>query len=319
MAYYDLEAARVAEEVRRRGAKVVVIQAPDGLKSELNGLYRALAEAGACPVISADPCYGGCDLALPEASLLGADLLVQIGHSRFDDAAGRVPVLYVEARHLPGIGSLSEKAASRLKEGGVKRVGLLTNIQHRAYLGELRRGLEAAGLETAVDEATGGLVLGCRVEAARSLEGKVDAFLYLGGGDFHALGAAMAVEKEVYIADPYRDEVRETGELKRRTMAKRWWAIAEAAKAKKFAVVMVAKSGQFQMGAAERLREALEAKGREAYMLVADEVNWERLAAFGFVEAFIITGCPRIALDNRDGFNRPLLNEDDAHELLKRL
>ncbi len=37
MSYYDLEAARVAEEVRRRGAKVVVIQAPDGLKSELKG------------------------------------------------------------------------------------------------------------------------------------------------------------------------------------------------------------------------------------------------------------------------------------------
>jgi 2-(3-amino-3-carboxypropyl)histidine synthase len=102
-------------------------------------------------------------------------------------------------------------------------------------------------------------------------------------------------------------------------MAKRWWAIAEAAKAKKFGVVMVTKSGQFQRRAAEKLRDCLEAKGREAYMLVADEINWERLAPFGFVEAFIITGCPRIALDNRDGFNRPLLNEDDAHELMKRL
>lgn len=319
MAFYDLEVARVAGEVRRRGAKVVLIQAPDGLKSGLKELYDALAEAGASPVISAAPCYGGCDLALPEASLLGADLIVHIGHGRFDDAIGRVPVLYVEARHLPGLGGLAEKAARYLAEKGVKRVGLLTNVQHRAYLGELRRALEAEGLEAAVEEATGGLVLGCRVEAARLLDGKVDAFLYLGGGDFHALGAAMAVEKEVYIADPYRNEVRETGELKKRTMAKRWWAIAEAAKARKFGVFVVAKSGQFQRAAAEGIRKGLESKGREAYVLVGDEITWERLAPFGFIEAFIITGCPRIALDNRDGFSRPLLNEEDARELMKRL
>jgi len=319
MAYYDLEVAKVVEEVGRRGAKVVVIQAPDGLKAELKGLYDALAAAGASPVISADPCYGGCDLALPEASLLGADLIVHIGHAKFDDAQGRVPVLYVEARHLPGIGGLAEKAASYLRERGVKRIGLLTSVQHRARLGELRGALEGEGLEVAVEEATGGLVLGCRADAARSVEERVDAFLYLGGGDFHALGAAMAVEKEVYIADPYRNEVREIGELKKRTLAKRWWAIAEAAKAKKFGVFMVAKSGQFQRAAAERLRERLESKGRAAYMLVADEINWEMLAPFGFIEAFIVTGCPRIALDNRDSFKRPLLNEEDAGELLKRL
>ncbi len=194
---------------------------------------------------------------------------------------------------------------------------LLTSVQHRAAL-EASGALEGR-TGGGVEEATGGLVLGCRVDAARSLEERVDAFLYLGGGDFHALGAAMAVEKEVYIADPYRNEVREIGELKKRTLAKRWWAIAEAARARKFGVFMVAKSGQFQRAAAERLRERLESKGRAAYMLVADEINWEMLAPFGFIEAFIVTGCPRIALDNRDSFKRPLLNEDDAGELLKRL
>jgi 2-(3-amino-3-carboxypropyl)histidine synthase len=319
MAYYDLEIARVVEEVRRAGAKSIVIQAPDGLKGELMGLYDALEGVGASPVISVDPCYGACDLALPEASLLGADLVVHVGHVRFDDPAGRVPVLYLEARHLPGIGGVAEKAAHFLKAEGVARVGLLASVQHRAYLGELRKELEGEGLETEVDEATGGLVLGCRVEAARQLEGRVDAFLYLGGGDFHALGAAMAVDKEVYIADPYKNEVRGTRDLKKRALAKRWWTIAEAAKARKFGVFTVAKSGQFQRASAERVKKGLEAKGREVYMLVAGEINWERLAPFGFIDAFVITGCPRIALDNRDGFSRPLLNEEDAQELIKRL
>jgi 2-(3-amino-3-carboxypropyl)histidine synthase len=318
-AYYDLEVGRVLDEVRQRGAKVVVVQAPDGLKGELMGLYDALVGAGASPVISADPCYGGCDLAVSESAFVGADLIVHIGHERFDQAKGGAPVLYVEARHIPGLGGLGEKAAAYLSERGIRRVGLIASVQHKALLGDLGRVLEGRGVEVAVDRATGGLVLGCRVEAAKSLEGRVDAFLYLGGGDFHALGAAMAVEKEVFVADLYRNEVRDLRDLKRKTLAKRWWAIAEAVKARRFGVFMVAKSGQYQRATAERIGQGLESKGRAAYMLIANEINWERLAPFGFVEAFIVTGCPRIAIDNQDGFRRPVLNEEDAGELLKRL
>lgn len=319
MDFYDLEVGRVLEEAKQRAAKVVVIQAPDGLKAGLKGLYDALVAAGVSPVISADPCYGGCDLAVSEASFLGADLVVHVGHERFDEGAGRTPVLFIEARHLPGLGELGDKAARFLSERGVRRVGLITSVQHRALLGELGRVLEGRGLEVHVDKGTGGLVLGCRVEAARSLEGEVDAFLYLGGGDFHALGAAMAVEGDVFVADPYRNEVRDMHDLKRKTLARRWWAIAEAAKARSLGVFVVAKSGQFNRGVAEGIRERLEAKGRTAYMLISDDINWERLAPFGFLEAFIVTGCPRIAIDCQDSFKRPVLNEEDAGELLKRL
>ena len=319
MAYYDLEVGRVLGEVRRRGAKVVVVQAPDGLKGQLRELYDTLVEAGVSPVISADPCYGGCDLAISESAFVGADLIVHVGHERFNQAGDGVPALFIEARHIPGLGELGEKAASYLCERGIRRVGLIASVQHRVLLGDLGRVLEGRGLEVAVDGATGGLILGCRVEAVKSLEGRVDAFLYLGGGDFHALGAAMAVEKDVFVADPYRNEVRDLRDLKRKTLAKRWWAIAEAAKARRFGVFMVSKSGQFQRAAAERIRQGLESKGRVAYMLIANEINWERLAPFGFVEAFIVTGCPRIAVDNQDGFRRPVLNEEDAGELLKRL
>ncbi|MGB9622589.1 MAG: diphthamide synthesis protein, partial [Candidatus Bathyarchaeia archaeon] len=61
----------------------------------------------------------------------------------------------------------------------------------------------------------------------------------------------------------------------------------------------------------------LESKGRRAVMLVADEVNWERLSCFTFVDVFIITGCPRISLDNQESFGKPVLNGEDARELLK--
>lgn len=319
MPFYDLEVDRVVEEVKWRGAKVVIIQAPDGLKAEVKVLYEALVDAGASPFISADPCYGGCDLALPEARFLGADLIVHIGHGRFGGEEGGVPVVYVDAKHKAGLGSLGEKAATFLKGRGIRRVGLIASVQHKALLGELGEALRKEGLEAVVEGESGGVILGCRLEAARLLEGSVEAFLYLGGGDFHALGAAMAVERDVFIADPYRGEVRDLQELKRKVLARRWWAISEASKARSFGIFAVSKSGQFHREGAERIRSALEARGRSAYMLIASDINWERLAPFGFVEAFIVTGCPRIAVDNQDTLKRPVLNEEEAGELLKRL
>jgi diphthamide biosynthesis enzyme Dph1/Dph2-like protein len=54
-------------------------------------------------------------------------------------------------------------------------------------------------------------------------------------------------------------------------------------------------------------------------LIAADDVDWERMAAFSFIEAFIVTGCPRITLDNQESFGKPVLNEEDAYDLLKRV
>jgi 2-(3-amino-3-carboxypropyl)histidine synthase len=85
-----------------------------------------------------------------------------------------------------------------------------------------------------------------------------------------------------------------------------------------FGIILVTKSGQFNKESAMRIKSGLEEHGREVVLITADDVNWERMAAFPFVEAFVVTGCPRIALDNQEAFGRPVLNEEDAYELLKR-
>ena len=48
-------------------------------------------------IISADPCYGACDLATAEAESLGADLIVHFGHAKLLKHE-KVPTLYLEAR-----------------------------------------------------------------------------------------------------------------------------------------------------------------------------------------------------------------------------
>lgn len=319
MSSYDLEVERVIKEVKSRGAKCVLIQAPDGLKQYLKDLHERLVKEGITVVLSADPCYGGCDLADEEAALMGAELLIHVGHFKFIEAEEKIPTIYLPARHLTKISVLSAKTAEFLKAKGIKRTGLVANAQHQEYLPEFKRALSKEGIEAVVDEATGGLILGCRVAAAKSIEDVVDAIVYVGGGDFHALGVALALEKDVYIADPYRNEVRDIEKVKKKVLAKRWWSIAEAAKARTFGIILVTKSGQLNREAAMRLKSALEERGREGVLIAADDVDWERMAAFSFIEAFIVTGCPRITLDNQESFGKPVLNEEDAYDLLKRV
>jgi len=313
---YNLEPDKIIEEVKSRGAKTVVIQAPDGLKPHIYDIWRRLSSAGVTVYISTDPCYGGCDLADWTSRKLGAEMLIHIGHNKFLNAREEIPTLYIPATHLVDVSELVRKSTKFLREKGIRKVGLVASLQHIHCLRFFAEGFNSNGLEAFVDDSTGGLVLGCRVEAAKRIAGSVEAILHVGGGDFHALGVALSVDIPVYIADPYRGEIRDLEMLKKRILARRWWAIQMARSAKTFGVVVVTKAGQFHKDLALSIKGELEKRGKEVVMLVADEVSWERLSSLTFIDSYIVTGCPRISLDNQDIFRKPVLNEEEARELL---
>jgi len=314
---YDLENEKIISEIKSRGVKTVIIQAPDGLKAHLKDLWMELSSAGITVYISADPCYGGCDLADGIGRKLGAEMLIHIGHNKFVRTEEEIPTLYIPASYIADLSELVIRSVEFLRGRGVKRVGLVASLQHVHGLRNFVEGLRSNDFEVVVDDATGGVVLGCNVEAAKRIAGSVDVILHVGGGDFHALGVALSVETPVYIADPYRGEIRDVERLKRKILARRWWAIQEARRAQIFGVVVVAKGGQFNRDLALLIKRELEARGRKAVMVVAEEVNWERLSSLTFVDSFIITGCPRISLDNQEIFGKPVINAEDFKELLK--
>jgi 2-(3-amino-3-carboxypropyl)histidine synthase len=65
---FDLEEKRLKREIRRLKPKIVLLQFPEGLKAEAPHLAAIIENAGALPIVSTDPCYGACDLAISEAS-----------------------------------------------------------------------------------------------------------------------------------------------------------------------------------------------------------------------------------------------------------
>lgn len=79
----NLELERAVDEILKRKAKRVVLQLPDGLKPKAKEICDHLeSKTKAQIIIWAGSCYGACDT---PAGLekLGADLLIQWGHSEW--------------------------------------------------------------------------------------------------------------------------------------------------------------------------------------------------------------------------------------------
>lgn len=311
----DLESERIISEITTRNSKRVLLQVPDGLRPAAFELSRLLEkQTSAEVIISADPCYGSCDLALSEASILDADLIVHLGHSETlwikDDRC-----LFVEARASLDVTGVVRMALAELKEERV--IGLASVIQHIDKLDTAKRILEETGKIVVIGKADGelrydGQVLGCQFGTVKSISSRVDAFLVLSGGDFHGLGVRIATGRRTIVADPFQHQVRDMEKLAKRFFRKRYAAIDSFRKARKVGIIIGLKTGQFKPTIATEMRDLLESRGHECVLLALREIDPIVLENFSDIEGFVSTGCPRVVLDDRDRFRKPVLNPEEA-------
>jgi len=313
MKQFDFEEERVKEEILKLEAKRVLIQLPEGLKSEAPRLAKLVEKTGALPIVSADPCYGACDLATADAESLGADLVVHYGHAKLLKYE-TVPTIYVEARATLNVADVAEKALPMLEKW--KKIGLATTVQHVQSLDYVREILVRAGKTVMIGDARrvnySGQVLGCDYSNAKSIAGDVEAFLFIGGGRFHALGVALSTSKPTIVADLYQRKVYSIDEEASRIVRQRWASVEEAKKAKTFAVLVGLKHGQRRLDEALRLKEKLEVCGKSAVLFAIKEITSEMVLNFSTVDAYVNTACPRVSLDDASRFKKPLLTLSEA-------
>jgi len=312
MNLYDFEEERVKQEILRLKAKRVLIQLPEGLKPEAPRLVK-IVEKFALPIVSADPCYGACDLATAEAESLGVDLIIHYGHSKLL-VYERVPTIYVEARAVLKVNDAVDEALTMLKNW--KKVGLVTTIQHVQTLDSVKEILLRAGKIVVIGDAGrlsyAGQVIGCDYSNAKSIAKDVEAFLFIGGGRFHALGVALSTSKPTIVADPYEKRAYSVDKEAEKIIKQRWASIEEANRAKTFAVFVGLKPGQKRLEEALTIKRKLEKNGKTAYLFVAREITPEMLMEFPTVEAYVNTACPRISLDDASKFQKPVLTISEA-------
>ena len=314
MSMYDLEEDRLIAEITGRGARRLLIQLPDGLKSEGPRLASLIREkTGADVFVSASPAWGACDLSLDAAARLKADLLVHYGHNEFlRDGSNGIPVVYIPAKSRHEIIPVVEKALPLL-EG--TRIGLATVVQHLHTLPETTRFLESKGFRVQ-QPGRGpwahetGQVLGCDYFGLKRIEPEVDSFLVI-GSYFHGLGASLSVQKPTILADPYDGTVRLLDQDRARIIRQRYAMVEKARQANNFGIIVSTKPGQSNPTIALNIQHQLEENGKKAVILYTDEVVPDKLLDFTEIEAFVDTACPRLALDDPERFSKPIVIRDE--------
>ncbi len=287
----------------------ILLQFPEGLKKEALKYAEKYRKEGHEIVLSAAPCYGGCDLALEEAKKTGAEKIIHFGHAPFLKHAA-IPVEYVEWSEPVELKNLAE-AAKKIKE---KKIALATTVQHIHQLEEIKKTFEECGKEVFVSKGAiavySGQVLGCDFAAA--VHPQAEAAVIIAGGTFHTTG--VFVDYPVYSVHPKTGELLDLSAEIGKSRKRRKAAILKALSAKTFGIMVSTKPGQYRLQAAEEIAKKLRARNRSAEIIVASELNASAISNFMF-DALVNTACPRIA-DDGELFGRPIINADAVDELL---
>jgi 2-(3-amino-3-carboxypropyl)histidine synthase len=324
---YDLKIGDVLDFARKRGVKRLLLQFANGLKqyscSVVEELNRELPNVEV--LVSGSSCYGACDLAFEEALRVGADGIVHYGHSPFPETFAHanklgIDVLFVEAFSKA---ELLSKAVDRSLDvlcsmKDVVNVGITASLQEVPHIALMRQRLEKEGYRVLVGFGSdrvkyAGQVLGCDYTSALSIKDKVEIFIHLSGGLFHALGLGLATQRPVVLCDPYRGEAREIEyEVRKVKAARLYYVVRAMEEAKQYCVVIGCKWRQRHLYSAMRVKKKLEEKGKKVYLLILHEVSPQALENFPEPDAFIITACPRIPIDDYMNYRRPVLTVLEA-------
>jgi 2-(3-amino-3-carboxypropyl)histidine synthase len=308
MKHFDFEEERIKQEILALGAKRVLIQMPQGLKPEAPRIAKIVEKTGALALISADSCYGACDIASNEAINFDADMIIHFGHSKFVKHVP-VPTVYVETRALTNTTDVLEKALPLLNN--YLKIGIATSVQHIQTLSGACEFLVRAGKTVILGEAGcteyAGQVIGCDYSNVKSIADEVEAYLFIGGGIFHALGISLSTSKPTIVADPYDNRAFSVDEDAKKILKQRWACIEQARNAKNIGVIIGLKLGQKRFEDALKVKELIEKYGKTAYLIAIREVTTEALLDFPTIEAYVNTACPRISLDAPEKFAKPIL------------
>lgn len=315
---FDFQDDKVIEEIKKRNAKNILVQLPEGIKKEGLRIAEILEKkAGVKVIVSGETCWGGCDIAIDEARNLKADLIIHYGHAPFTEYDYK-DIFYVECYDNSDITELLEKSLKELSS--FKVIALVSSIQHIHKLESTKSFLEKNGKEVIIPKKKGyahydGHVVGCEYSSLKGLNH--EAVLVL-GNKFHSLGAALAQNKPTFLVDVYNNEIINMEKLTKKIVTQRLMSIQKAKRANKIGIIIGTKPGQ-KFGSADLLKKYLEEQGKRVLILTMSEITYDKILSFYDIEAFIELACPRIAIEDYDKFPKPILTFKEALVVAEKL
>jgi len=315
-----MDPGRVIERLKEIKAKRILLQLPDGLKPHVFDYFNELSK-NFNVIVSSSGFYGACDTGTMD-EWKNVDAVVQLGHTEIPNVNYKVPVIfeeYINEDHR----SFNDLDLTELERNSYKNISLAYSIQYRQSAEELSKFLKEKGYNVSMGKHDSrlkydGQLLGCNFSPLHDQESRNDCHIIVSTGVFHALGAQLSVEKEVFILDmsePFR--LRSMKSEAERHIRRRYANMARALEAKKFVVVVDTKVGQYRMKLAEKMIKEIHDMGKSAVLAYSNEsspVEFENMMA----DCIIFTGCPRVATDDFDRYKSPILTAQEFNMIFKK-
>lgn len=267
---------QIKDALKGKKVKRLLLQVPDGLKQKVIEIVDILEKQGIEIFISAEPCYGACDLRIEEAKLFNCDAILHLGHKKFIDV--EFDVIYVPIKLDAYINI--EKILKIVKENSI---GISTTVQYEHLLERIANKLKHCGKKVEI----AGSILGCKVDNLKKLQ--TDAILFIGSGRFHVLGL-RAINKPVYYYDVETHDVEKMNFYKE---IKKYIAKKSIIKnAHTIGIIVSTKYGQcISNKQIENVKSKIVEMGKKPYIIILDEVKIEKLPK---CDAYVNTACPRL-------------------------
>jgi 2-(3-amino-3-carboxypropyl)histidine synthase len=292
--------------LKKRGAKKILLQIPEGLKTRAEELASELEENDFEVITIMDPCFGACDIKVSEAKQFNCDALLHVGHNAFL-AEIDFPVVYAPLEYkLNKLDELIEKLANYLKAVKIEEVGLVTTVQFINYIEKIDSMLKEKGIKIKLKEGkrtVRGQILGCNYSSVP----KTENIVYFGDGLFHPLGVHFATRKNVIMCNPLTMEIKELDKEKEDFLRKRILLIEKAKESDSFGIIVSNKFGQQRLDLAEKVKKDLESHGKKARIFTMEYISEEKLLGLN-VGAYVSTACPRLSIDDYKSYKKPIIN-----------
>lgn len=296
-----MEMSEAIKKMKESKVNRVFIQLPEGLRAKSLEIADLLERNGFIPIICLENTFGACDLRDDEALKLECDAILHIGHNDFgfEWLKSKLPVFYVEwFSEKEGIENF-KKILETFKD--FKKVGIVYSIQYKKCFEKIVELLKNSGKEIFVNG--NGQIIGCNYSNATIFENKVDAFLVISSGKFHALGLALKTNKPVFVFDVELNDVF-------RVEAKRYLKLIEWNKkvfeeSKNVGLLVSWKKGQLKDF--KNVKERIEKLGKRVYVLAFDELSESLLEGLK-LDCLVNLACPRISVDDLDRYKIPIVD-----------
>jgi 2-(3-amino-3-carboxypropyl)histidine synthase len=235
--------------------------------------------------------------------------------------------LFLDAPYVGKV-ELCKGTLDFLKEKKVKTVGLYASVQFCSKLASIEEQLKILDIDIISSQPGRAHVvsqlLGCdsskdSLKLSTSDLDKIDYYLYVGDGNFHPLALVYSQKesdkvKPVICNDPIAKKMRilDVDSIKK-NLGRYKGALVKFMSARKIGVIITIKPGQEQFAASKMLSKKFPDK--KFYYFVDNNISFNQLENFPFIETWVNTACPRIGLDDQEMFRKGVLNLSDVLQI----